>query len=134
MSVLHPRGERAFSADGKLRAVDSRDVTRDIRRVVWPALPEAGFDAFTGRTAWRYVDTAVDVVNFQSFSASLADTVGCTPFSFSLNLGVWVASDTEAGMLKPDKRGRPRSAEWECTKRNTSREVGPATMVRAVFG
>jgi hypothetical protein len=60
---------------------------------------------------------AVDVVNFQSFSASLADSVGCTPFSFSLNLGVWIAGDTEARVLKPDKKGRPRPAEWECTKR-----------------
>jgi hypothetical protein len=42
----------------------------------------AGFDSFTGRTAWRYIDTAVDVVNFQSFSASIANAVGCTPFSF----------------------------------------------------
>ena len=97
--------------------VDSRDVTREIRRVVWPALREAGFDSFTGRTAWRYGDSAVDVVNFQSFSASLADSVGCTPFSFSLNLGVWVMGDTEASVLKPDKQGRPRPAEWECTKR-----------------
>lgn len=97
--------------------MDSRDVTREIRRVVWPALREAGFDAFTGRTAWRYVDPAVDVVNFQSFSASLADSVGCTPFSFSLNLGVWVRGDTEARVLQPDKQGRPRPAEWECTKR-----------------
>jgi Domain of unknown function (DUF4304) len=102
---------------GKLLVVDSRDVTRDIRRLVWPALREAGFDSFTGRTAWRYVDPAVDVVNFQSFSASVADAVGCTPFSFSLNLGVWVAGDTEARALKPDKKGRPRPAEWECTKR-----------------
>jgi hypothetical protein len=97
--------------------VDSRDVTREIRRIVWPALREAGFDSFTGRTAWRYLNPAVDVVNFQSFSASLADSVGCTPFSFSLNLGVWIAGDTEARVLKPDKKGRPRPAEWECTKR-----------------
>jgi hypothetical protein len=42
---------------------------------------------------------------------------GCTPFSFSLNLGVWVVGETEARVLKPDKHGRPRPAEWECTKR-----------------
>jgi hypothetical protein len=39
------------------------------------------------------------------------------PFSFSLKLGVWVAGDTEARVLKPDKQGRPRPAELECTKR-----------------
>ena len=58
-----------------MTVVDSRDVTREIRRIVWPALREAGFDSFTGRTSWRYFDRAVDVVNFQSFSASLADSV-----------------------------------------------------------
>jgi len=102
---------------GTLAAVDSRDVTREIRRIVWPALRESEFDSFTGRTAWRYNDAAVDVVNFQSFSASLADSVGCTPFSFSLNLGVWIAGENEVRVLKPDKQGRPRPAEWECTKR-----------------
>jgi len=100
-----------------MTVVDSRDVTREIRRIVWPALREAGFDSFTGRTSWRYFDRAVDVVNFQSFSASLADSVGCTPYSFSLNLGVWVIGDTEARVLKPDKQGRPRPAEWESTVR-----------------
>jgi hypothetical protein len=69
--------------------VDSRDVTREIRRVVWPVLRAEGFDSFTGRFAWRYVESAVDVLNFQSFTASVADGVGCTPFSFGLNLGVW---------------------------------------------
>ena len=97
--------------------MDSRDVAREIKRVVWPALRDEGFDAFTGRRAWRYCEPAVETVNFQSFSASVADAVGCTPFSFSLNLGVWVAGDTEAKALKPDTKGRPRPAEWECTKR-----------------
>lgn len=97
--------------------MDSRDVTREIRRVVWPVLREEGFDSFTGRTAWRYVESAVDVLNFQSFSASLADGVGCTPYSFGLNLGVWVPGELEAPVLKSDASGRPRPAEWECMKR-----------------
>jgi uncharacterized protein DUF4304 len=96
--------------------VDSRDVTRAIRRDVWPVLRSAGFDSFTGRTAWRYVEAAVDVINFQSFSASIADAVGCTPFSFSLNLGVWVFGDTPP-RLKGDSKGRPRPQEWECGRR-----------------
>jgi hypothetical protein len=69
--------------------VNARAVTRAIRRDVWPVMRTVGFDSFTGRTTWRYIGAAVDVVNFQSFSASNADAVGCTPFSFSLNLGVW---------------------------------------------
>lgn len=97
--------------------MDSRDVTREIRRQVWPVLRDEGFDSFTGRFAWRYVESAVDVLNFQSFSASVADGVGCTPFSFGLNLGVWVPGELEARYLKPDPNGRLRPAEFECTKR-----------------
>jgi hypothetical protein len=96
--------------------LDAGDVTREIRRIVWPALREEGFDSFTGRTAWRYAGNAVDVVNFQSFSASLADAVGCTPYSFSLNLGVWRPGGLTP-TLKPDTAGRPRPREWECDQR-----------------
>jgi hypothetical protein len=84
---------------------------------VWPFLREQGFDSFTRRTAWRHVGTAADVVNFQSLSASIADAAGCTPFSFSVNLGVWLPGDVEP-RLKPDRAGRPRPQEWECGRRN----------------
>lgn len=82
--------------------------------MVWPELRQQGFTAFTGRTAWRYVADAIDVVNFQSFGASLADAVGCTTFSFSINLGVWVPQD--ASTLEPnrDASGRPRPTEYQC--------------------
>jgi hypothetical protein len=70
------------------READNRAVTRAIGRIVWPELREVGFDSFTGRNAWRYVDEDVDVGNFQSFGGMLADSVGCTSFSFQVNLGV----------------------------------------------
>jgi hypothetical protein len=44
--------------------VDATDVTREIRRAVWPFLREQGFDSFTGRTAWRHVGTAADDIWF----------------------------------------------------------------------
>jgi len=95
--------------------VDARGVTREIRRVVWPTLREQDFAAFTGRTAWRYVDDAIDVVNFQSFSASLADAVGCTSFSFSVNLGVWLPPDASEELEpKRDAQGCLRPAEYQC--------------------
>ena len=102
--------------------MDSKDVTREIRSVVWATLRDVGFDEFTSRTAWRHHRQAVDVVNFQSFSASLADAVGCTPYSFSVNLGVWVSGETEPSVLKPDSKGRPRPAEWECNVRTRLRK------------
>jgi hypothetical protein len=95
--------------------VDSRDVTRGIRRIVWSVLREHGFTAFAGRTAWRYVGDAIDVVNFQSFSASLADAVGSTTFSFSVNLGVWLPADAHEEIeLKRDTEGRLRPTEYQC--------------------
>jgi hypothetical protein len=97
--------------------VDARQVTREIRRVVWPALREDGFAAFTGRTAWRYVDDDIDVVNFQSFSASLADAIGCTTFSFAVNLGVWLAEDEAPAPLKIRRDGRLQPEEYQCQHR-----------------
>jgi Domain of unknown function (DUF4304) len=93
-------------------------VTREIRRLVWPALRQAGFTAFTGRSAWRYVARDIDVVNFQSFAASLADAVGCTTFSFGVNLGVWLAEDAPHGLkLQRDSDGRLRPEEYQCAQR-----------------
>jgi Domain of unknown function (DUF4304) len=101
--------------------VDAREVTREIRRLVWPALRDEGFTAFTGRSGWRYVDGDIDVVNFQSFSASLADTIGCTTFSFGVNLGVWLAEDVVPEGLKlklrRDASGRLRPEEYQCRHR-----------------
>jgi hypothetical protein len=101
--------------------VDAQDVTREIRRLVWPALREQCFEAFTGRTAWRCVGDDIDVVNFRSFSASLADSLGCTTFSFAVNLGVWLAGDEVAEGLKPklkrDRAGRLRPEEYQCAHR-----------------
>jgi hypothetical protein len=97
--------------------VDARGVTREIRRLVWPALREEGFAAFTGRSAWRYVDDDIDVVNFQSFSASLADTIGCTTFSFGVNLGVWLADDDAPKEPRRDTDGRLRPEEYQCRHR-----------------
>lgn len=68
---------------------DSKIVTREIRRYVWPELKARGFDHFTGRTAWRHSLASIDVVNFQSFNSYLAAGVGCTPHSFALNLGCY---------------------------------------------
>jgi len=94
--------------------MDNRKVTRAIGRVVWPALREVGFDSFTGRSAWRYAGKDVDVVNLQSFGGMLADSVGCTSFSFQVNLGVWRPGDAFGPPRELDQRGRPRPQEYEC--------------------
>jgi hypothetical protein len=95
-----------------------------IRRVVWPAMreqgstsPPAGPHAATSRTACRHHEDAVDVINFQSYSASLADA-GAARRSRSRSssaCGCPVNSSRECSSRTPrDGRG---PAEWECGKR-----------------
>src|SRR5436190_1017050 len=69
--------------------MDSKAVNAEIRRVVWPMLRDAGFDPILGRNAWRTSTESIAVVNFQSFSAHLAQGLGCTSYSFAINLGVY---------------------------------------------
>ncbi|MDI6624661.1 MAG: hypothetical protein QME55_08015 [Brevundimonas sp.] len=67
--------------------MDSKAVSKEIRGKVWPLLKEQGFSRFTTRTAWRYCDSKIDVLNFQSFNAYNASVMRVTPFSFAVNLG-----------------------------------------------
>jgi hypothetical protein len=93
--------------------VDSSIVNKEIRRVVWPVLRNAGFTQFTARSAWRYVPSKIDVVNFQSFNSYLAHGVGCTTYSFALNLGC--SFDTIPRLKTVEqKKGHLRPKEWEC--------------------
>ena len=94
--------------------MDNRAVTRAIGRIVWPQLRNVGFESFTGRNAWRYVGDEVDVVNFQSYGGRLADSVGCTSFSFQVNLGLWRNADALSTPRDTDAEGRPRPQEYEC--------------------
>lgn len=67
----------------------SGQVSGFIQHEVWPILRTAGFDQFTGRNAWRRSKDVVEVINFQSFNSYLANALGCTTFSFAINLGVY---------------------------------------------
>jgi hypothetical protein len=96
--------------------MDSQIVTKGLNRIIRPVLKDAGFTAFTSRTAWRYTSNKVDVVNFQSFNPYLADGVGCTTFSFAVNLGVYFQFvPSYLGDERPKrKEGYLRPAEYEC--------------------
>jgi hypothetical protein len=69
--------------------MDSRAVAKGITHEIWPLLRGEGFTEFSPKTAWRYLPEQIHVVNFQSFSNYLAGGVGCTTFSFALNLGIF---------------------------------------------
>src|SRR4051812_46815994 len=86
------------------RRVTSKDVDRVIRAEVWPFVREQGF-IVRGRTARRYWPDAVDVVNFQSYSAQQAMVHGITSFSFQVNLGVWPVFLPGTEEMRRDERG-----------------------------
>ena len=69
--------------------MDSRAVAKEINREIWPLLRREGFTKFSSRTAWRHTPEQIHVVNYKSFNSYLAEGVGCTTFSFALNLGIF---------------------------------------------
>jgi hypothetical protein len=67
--------------------MDGKVVSQLIRKTVWPRLRDQEFSKFSSRDAWRF-GQAFCVVNFQSFNSYLANGLGCTTFSFAVNLGL----------------------------------------------
>ena len=67
--------------------MDSKIVDREIAKTILPYLREKDFSINTRRNFWRYFDDRVEVINFQSFNQRTADIIGCTSFSFAINLG-----------------------------------------------
>jgi hypothetical protein len=96
--------------------MDSKVVNREIRQRVWPALRALGFSRFSSRTAWRYTPSRIEVLNFQSFNSYTAGVIGCTTYSFSLNLGSYlleIPSSHGPGHPK-EKDGALVPEEYEC--------------------
>ncbi len=101
--------------------MDSRVLVREIRREIWPLLRERGFAEFTGKTAWWRLPEQIHVVNFQSFSSYLAQGVGCTTFSFALNLGIYFPAIPVHHRVKgTDPATRPE--EYHCHLRRHLRK------------
>jgi hypothetical protein len=97
--------------------IDSKDVDRALRAILWPRLKSEGFDRRTGRTTWRDRPGCVHTVNIQSFNSYLAEAIGSTTFSFSVNLGVYyaaIAGHSTSGSFVKDWS---RPAESRCQAR-----------------
>lgn len=94
--------------------MDSKVVAREIKREIWPLLRQEGFTEFSPKTAWRHTSEQIHVVNYQSFNSYLAEGVGCTTFSFALNLGIFFhAIPVEYPVRKgPDSSVKPQ--EYDC--------------------
>jgi hypothetical protein len=99
--------------------MDSKTVDKQIRAVVWPRLRDAGFVKIAGRNTWRFQERSIDVVNFQSFNSYLAAGVGCTTFSFAVNLGVYYPC-TEDAPWADRKCALPK--EFDCQARRQPRK------------
>jgi len=98
--------------------MDSAVVNKEIKSNLRPLLHEAKFTQFTSRTAWRYSTGKIDVINFQSFNSYLANSVGCTTYSFCVRLACCFDSIPQSKRIKR-KNGYLRPEEYECHFRLT---------------
>jgi hypothetical protein len=105
--------------------MDSKAINKLIRSEVWPILREQGFSVFDARSAVAYIGPFINVVSFQSFNSYLAGGLGCTTFSFTPRLGVYVVGSPRQHRVKRDKDGRLRPFEYECALRSELRKRTP---------
>jgi hypothetical protein len=78
--------------------MDSKIVRRELWKVVRPLLRDAGWTSFSIRTARRFSQSRIDVVNFQSFNSYLASAIGSTTYSFSIRLGCFFTAIPHSGI------------------------------------
>jgi len=97
--------------------MDNKLVSRELWKVIRPLLKEAGWTSFTARTARRFSDKRVDVVNFQSFNSHLAGAIGSTTYSFSIRLGCFLRVIPDLRVKV--KSGLPMPEEYACHLRST---------------
>jgi len=96
--------------------MDSRTVNTEIKRRIWPVLRGFGFAQSSSRTAWRHHQERIDVFNFQSYNSYNAGVIGCTTYSFCVNLGCFfkaIPPDDEPDRIKV-KAGQFLPQEFEC--------------------
>jgi len=98
-------------------SIDSREVNRALREIVWPALKLIGFSRRTQRTAWRDRSGVIQVVNFQSFNSYLAEGLASTTFSFSVNLGVFYEAIADRSSMRGFIKDPSRPEEYHCHAR-----------------
>jgi hypothetical protein len=95
-------------------AIDTTVVSRELRTRIWPLLELKGFTEFRARTAWRDVLGQVHVVNVEPFNTYMADRLGCTPCSFTVNLGIFFLAIPQYLPVKKLRSGRFLPTEYQC--------------------
>ena len=108
--------------------MDSNQVNKEIRQRIRPLLKGRGFSQFTARNSWRFHDDRIDVINFRSFNQYMATALGCTTFSFAINLGCFltcipqdVPEKSKDGLRLPEEyqchfRCGLRRSIWQCIR------------------
>lgn len=69
--------------------MDSKVINKVINKNIWSFLKEQGFIMFTPRSAWRFNQDTIEIIDFQSFNSCLAEVLGCTTYSFTVNLAIY---------------------------------------------
>lgn len=75
-------------------------------------LKSNGFKNFSGRTYWKYHNDRIDIINFQSFNSYNADVIGCTTYSFAVNLACFLLYIPSQTKIKT-KNEKLRPEEYE---------------------
>jgi hypothetical protein len=105
--------------------MDSKAINKLIRTEVWPILHEQGFSVFGSRSAFAYKPPFINVFSFQSFNSYLAEGLGCTTYSFTPRLGVYVIGSPGEYRVKRDREDRLQPFEYECSFRGALRKRTP---------
>ncbi len=100
--------------------VNSADVDKVIRRVIYPTLRHIGFTKIRGRNAWRYVEDGVWVFTVRSVGNYFAAATGFPPQSLTAWLGAYFYdfpvgdNPATASVPKTEKDGLIVPREYEC--------------------
>lgn len=72
--------------------MDSSAVSEEFKAKIGPILKLSGFTRFQTRRAWRIQAHTIEVLSVRSFRPDMALSFGCTPYSFSVECGVYYPS------------------------------------------
>jgi hypothetical protein len=96
--------------------MNSQIVNEEIKKVIWPKLKAQNFTYSIERTIWRFSPEIIEVIDFESFSEYNAYLVGCTPFSFQVNVGIYYKSVEKTPWFTDVPLSTP--AEYHCQARS----------------
>jgi hypothetical protein len=91
-------------------AISSADVNRVFRRVLYPALREAGFTKFKGRCAWRYGEDWLWALQIREVGNHFGSVTGFPPMSLCGELGIFFPDFPSPDPSRPDSKP-PRDSD-----------------------